>query len=126
MARLLILIFALTFLTGCATAIHGINQKIPVKSKPSEANVTVDGTAIHKTPITLKLHRRKRHKLVISKKGYITERVEIVRKLSPLIAGDVIMPGGTIGLGIDMIDGAAFDLSPETVDIIFQKEGSEN
>ena len=86
-------------LSGCATAIHGTSQNIPILSDPTGAKITVDGNVIGTTPTEVKLSRKTDHLVVVEKDGYETERVPIANH--PGAAGGGVAPGA----GYAWIDG---------------------
>ena len=101
---------------GCATIVHGTTQEISVSSDPTEARVNVDGAFISTTPCTVELKRGKNHVVTISKDGYHTEQITVMKVVSGAVAGN-ILAGGFIGWGVDAISGAQYRLVPETVSV---------
>ena len=119
-------ILLILFMTsGCATIINSPSQKIPVSSNPSGARVEVDGTGSYKTPITIKLERKRDHVLIVSKEGHEQEQVVIMHVISGAVAGN-ILAGGLIGWGVDAMTGAQYKLVPGTVHVELKplKEGA--
>ena len=123
--RFLILPFSCFSFVGCASIVHGTRQEVSISSNPSEAMVS-DGEVTIKTPGKINLKRNKDHILTITKPGYETESVRIVRVISGALAGN-ILAGGVIGWGVDAVSGAQWRLEPETVAITLRpvKDGEK-
>jgi hypothetical protein len=113
-----ILIFVLN---GCATIVHGTTQSIPISTDPSGAEIVVDGTERHTSPINVILKRKFDHNIDISKEGYQKETVNIKSVLSGAVAGN-ILAGGLIGWGVDAASGAQWRLVPETINLRLRPE----
>ncbi len=102
-------------LSSCASIIHGTRQNVSVNSIPSGAKVIVKGVEMAKTPAVIELKRNvKDIVLRFEKDGYEPVEVALNRKVDGWVAGNIIF-GGLIGLAIDFIDGAAYNLSPSEV-----------
>ena len=101
---------------GCATIIHGSSQSIHVSSVPDSAEVWIDGARVGVTPTKLKLKRKDDYLITVKKAGYKDATTTIESSTSGWLFGNIIF-GGLIGCGIDLIDGAAYQLSPDHVDI---------
>ena len=111
-----VLISSCLSLTGCATIINGSRQKVTVTSDPAGAIVS-DGKNCWTTPATISLPRKQAHPLFISKAGYKMQSVRLRQVASAAILGNILLPGGFIGLGIDTISGAHFKLTPDKLHI---------
>jgi hypothetical protein len=118
----LILLILLTGLLclSCATIVHGVNQPVNFNSQPSGATVTIDGNKLDKTPCLLELERKNSHLVEITLEGYETKTIQIKKKLSGWVAGNILL-GGLIGLAIDAITGAMYKLEPEFVSVELEK-----
>ncbi len=106
-------------LSSCATIINGTRQKIVVTSTPAGAVVT-DGVNCWITPTEVILKRRDEHRLFIWKPGYNVACVQLKHSVSPVIIGNMLLPGGFLGVAIDLADGAEFNLVPERIDVTLQ------
>ena len=113
---LCVLVFYCLSLTGCASIINGTRQKVTVTTDPAGAIVT-DGKNCWTTPATISLPRKQAHPLFISKAGYKMQSVRLRQVASAAIIGNILLPGGFIGLGIDTISGAHFKLIPDKLHI---------
>lgn len=102
--------------SGCASIVHGSNQEVAVTSDPPGALVTLETGESRKTPTKFKLSRKSDHVLTITKDGYQTEQVQVMKTISGAVAGNIIA-GGLIGWGVDAVTGAQYKLVPGTVTV---------
>jgi hypothetical protein len=110
---------SLLSLTGCSTVVNGRRQALTVNSNPPGAAFNVDGvTGV--TPGTVNVERaRPNHTVAISKPGYQPTQITVGRKLSPWLAGNVLV-GGLIGLVVDLGTGGAYALQSDQVQATLQ------
>lgn len=120
--KILAVMAAVPFLTGCATVISGSNQKVNVNSIPSGAMAKVDGNMAAVTPTVFTLERKVDHTVEISKAGYRTATVILRHTINGATAGNIIAPG-IIGIGVDALSGAMYKLVPDRVDVTLEKQG---
>lgn len=120
--KILAVMAAVPFLTGCATIISGSNQKVNVNSVPSGAMAKVDGNLAAVTPTVFTLERKVDHTVEISKAGYRTASVILRHTMNGATAGN-ILAGGIIGIGVDALSGAMYKLVPDRVDVTLEKVG---
>ena len=109
---------------GCATIVSGKTQDVTVRSNPSGAKVLVDVMMQGTTPLVANLIRKKRHTLEISKEGYGRDVRATTRGFNWWYLGNLIL-GGVIGLIVDPITGAIFDVNPDSVYVELQKAAPE-
>ena len=108
-------------LTGCATIVTGIYQKVPVTSDPPGVMVRVDEKDSYTTPVKLRLRRYRDHLLTFTREGYLKEEVKLVHTISGAIAGNAVL-FGLGGLLIDNWSGAQYKLTPTKVHVQMKKE----
>ncbi|MDP2906008.1 MAG: TonB family protein [Candidatus Omnitrophota bacterium] len=109
-------------LVGCATIIHGGRQKIPVKSYPSGATVSVNMIKVE-TPGVINLSRSEPMVILrFEKDGYEPVEVTLIRTTDGWIWGNLFI-GGLIGIAIDYSTGAAYQLSPNAVNVTLKSLG---
>jgi len=101
---------------GCATIVKGSNQKIPVASEPSSADILVDGNLVGQTPTSIQLKRKQDHLVTIRKEGYESKSVAVVKDIGGAVWGN-ILAGGLIGWGVDASTGAQYNLVPQTISL---------
>src|SRR6266480_3279892 len=101
-------------LLACATILHGSSQDVGIASQPTGASVTVDNQMLGHTPVVAKLKRKDKHTIAVALDGYQPFEVTTTRSTSGWVWGNIVF-GGLIGLAVDAIDGAFYNLSPEQV-----------
>ena len=108
-------------LTGCASITRGTKDNFAVTSTPSGAQVKLsNGFQCSSTPCYFEIKRRSKFTVEVSKAGCQTVTVPVENELATegvvAGAGNVIL-GGVIGLGVDAVTGANFDLEPNPVNV---------
>lgn len=107
------LAFALLF-SSCATIVSGSKQKVKFSSNPSTASVFIDQVEVGKTPFEVKLERKSEHSVMIKLDGYQTYETKLTKQFNAWYLGNIVF-GGLIGLIIDPITGAIYNLTPSEV-----------
>jgi PEGA domain len=123
---LLALIVPLTCSPGCATIVKGRYQDLTVNSNPPGATFEVDGIS-GTTPAIVPVERKLRsHTVVITKPGYETAQIRVGRDLNLWTAGNIIwgLFGAPIGVGVDLINGSAYKLASNEVQVSLQPGSS--
>jgi hypothetical protein len=132
---------------NCATVVNGTNQSVAITSSPEGALVDIRQwgappdtfmQSIPKappeswstdtgrvaftgvTPAECRLARSFEYNVSISLLGYETKYIHIFRTPSAALAGNVFA-GGCCGAGIDMANGAGYDLKPSEIDVTLLK-----
>jgi len=114
---------ASTIILACATIIHGSSQEVGLSSQPTGAAVTVDGQPAGKTPVVAKLSRKDNHAVTITLAGYQPFAITTTRKVSGWVVGNIVF-GGLIGLAVDAITGALYDVEPGQISGQLSKAGA--
>ncbi len=107
---------------GCATIMHGTNQKIGISSTPTGASVSVDNKPLGVTPVFANLKRGDEHIVTIEMEGYEKTSLTITKSVSGWVWGNIAF-GGLIGLAVDAITGSLYNLSPEQLSAQLQRTG---
>lgn len=96
--------------SGCSTFEQGSSQQVSIYSYPAGADVSIDGVAVGKTPVSVNLARKVPHEVRLSLEGYR----EAKRTLVPVQneAGESVV---RFGLAEEM--GLYNDLSPNPLEI---------
>ena len=125
--KILLLVFALLLLAGCGAISHGTSQNISCATVPAGASVRSSDGSTCSTPCTVSLKRKKDDVLTIEKEGYETVTLPVRSALSKASAGNILLPGGLIFWGVDVVSGGGYHLVPEQVHIALkpQTEGPE-
>ncbi len=103
---------------GCATLMHhGGKQEVRIKSSPPGASVTVDNIPLlgKKTPLTVKLSRKKSHLIKFEMPGYEPYVTRVGRAFNWWAAFDFIPYWVYIALPVDWLTGAMYRLRPEEI-----------
>jgi len=101
-------------MTSCATIVSGTTQKVSFNSTPANASIFINEVEVGKTPFQTKLERNKDHNVVIKLEGFKPYETKLTRKFNAWYLGNIIF-GGLIGVIIDPITGAIYQLSPSEV-----------
>ncbi len=121
-ASLLILAGISPILSSCATIIDGTRQKVSFSSNPSNADVTIDGRMIGKTPLTEDLSKKDIHTVKINLSGYHPYEMTLIKKVNSWVWGNIVL-GGFIGLGVDALTGGLYELTPTQVNADLKVKG---
>lgn len=103
-----------SFLTSCATIVHGTHQKVGISSTPSNANVWVDRHYVGATPMIVDMSRGDNHTVTIALDGFMPYEMTFTKQFSGWVFGNLLF-GGVIGVAIDAISGGIYKLTPEQV-----------
>ena len=101
-------------LSSCATVMSGSKQNVKFTSNPSSATVFIDEVEVGKTPFEMKLTRKSEHQVLIKLEGYQTYQTSLTKKLNGWFFGNILI-GGLIGIIIDPITGAMYNLTPKEI-----------
>ena len=107
-------------MTSCATIVSGTTQKVSFNSTPANASIFINEVEVGKTPFQTKLERKKEHSVVIKLDGYRPYETKLTKKFNAWYLGNIIF-GGIIGLVVDPITGAIYELSPDQVNAQLQQ-----
>ena len=85
--RSLVLLVLAAFLNACAygTLIRGAKQGVTFNSKPSEAQVSINGQEIGETPVVWNLSRKKGYLVEFDKEGCEGKQMTLENSLSPIV-----------------------------------------
>lgn len=100
--------------SSCATIISGSKQNVKFTSNPSAATIFVDNIEVGKTPFETKLARKKEHTVMIKLEGYKTYQATLTKKFNGWFVGNILV-GGLIGIIVDPITGAMYNLTPKEI-----------
>ena len=104
-------------LCGCGTLVHGGKQDIRIQSEPAGASVRAENSSAM-TPGTVEISRRTDHTLIISKEGFDPCEVEINRRTSQWLWGNILLlPFAPLGVIIDYYTGGYYELAPSGVSV---------
>jgi len=114
---------ALVVAVGCGTISHGTGQNVSITSSPSAAQVEVKSehgvvAFTGETPASVKLERKNAYTVTIKMRGYKDNIVSITHGMNSMsLLGNIFLCGGVLGLIVDFINGAAYDLEPNSINV---------
>jgi hypothetical protein len=108
------LILTALLTSNCATIISGSKQNIKFNSNPTNATIFIDEVQVGKTPYETKLERKREYEVKIQLDGYKTYETKLTKKFNAWYLGNIVF-GGLIGLIIDPITGAIYNLTPDQI-----------
>lgn len=112
---------AVTFLmSSCATIVSGSKQNVKFSSNPSTATIFIDEVEVGKTPFEIKLARKSEHSVMLKLEGYQTYQTKLTKKFNAWFLGNILI-GGLIGIIIDPITGAMYNLTPNEINAQMNK-----
>lgn len=125
MKALIIAVSALALLatTGCSTIIKGKDQVVTINSNVEDAQITVNGVPVGKTPFTGPILRNSKTVVGVSKDGYVTKNVTLDTSIEPIFWGNIII-GGVLGSTTDASTGSMYKYAPATIQIDLEKKSS--
>jgi len=106
--------------TSCATIVSGSKQNVKFTSNPSTATIFIDEIEVGKTPFEIKLARKSEHSVLIKLEGYQTYETKLTKKFNAWYIGNILF-GGLIGIIIDPITGAIYNLSSDQINAQMNK-----
>ncbi|WP_310560587.1 PEGA domain-containing protein [Flavobacterium sp.] len=106
--------------TSCATIVSGSKQNVKFSSNPSTATIFIDEVEVGKTPFEIKLARKSEHSVMIKLEGYQTYQTKLTKEFNAWYIGNILF-GGLIGIIIDPITGAMYNLTPDQVNAQMNK-----
>jgi len=118
-------VLALLFFGGCATIMHGTKQDISIASDPPGAKAIINNISVT-TPSTIPLQRKHTYRVEISKPGYESKTARVDKNFSAWYLVNIpfiSVAGGLIGLIIDAVNGAMWNLDPDEVRVHLEPAG---
>jgi hypothetical protein len=109
MKKSVVVLAAVTLLSGCATIIRGTEQLVSVNTNPTSANIQFSNGQSCVSPCQIKTKRDQSLQITISKDGCYQQTATMM----PTLAGAGVMLGGFIDYGT----GAVYDLQPNPLTI---------
>jgi PEGA domain len=103
-------------LSSCASIINGTHQTVSITTDPPGANVQIGGEQ-YISPVDASLARNRGYQIVASKPGYQTQTAQVESSFSAITILDTVF---WIPWVVDLADGAAWKLDPETIQIHLQ------
>jgi hypothetical protein len=113
-------------LGACATVTRGTSTRFTIESSPPGAHAsTSSGFVCESTPCTIRMPRKDKFVVTVTKPGYKTATLQVESKLAGnggvAFVGNALI-GGVIGAGVDVATGAMDDLTPNPAHIILEAD----
>ena len=94
----LLTIIASLLFSGCAAILNGGNPMVRIQSDPTGASIYDNGAFVGRSPLTVKLNKKKDHLIEFRKEGYDTMSQPITTSVdASWIFMDILMPQQTRG-----------------------------
>ena len=107
-------VLVLATFPSCALIVQGEAEEISIDADVQDVRVTIDGVGTKMTPCTFELERDGEYVVVIEKRGYKTVEIVVEGSISAIFFGNILF-GGVIGIVVDVVTGAAYDLEPDEI-----------
>jgi PEGA domain len=92
--------------SGCATALRGEKQAVKFNTDPQGASVAIGKGVEVVTPSEVKLTRKDKHEVTISKPGYRTVKFDLTARWDGASIAGFALPGGSVSVATDRATGA--------------------
>jgi hypothetical protein len=103
----------ISIISGCASIVDGSTQLINIQSSPQDAEVSINGTVVGVTPLSIEVKRLENSVLKVSKEGFKPQELTMATKLNGTFWGNVVI-GGVFGSTTDKATGASIEYSPNS------------
>ena len=113
----LLVVLGCLMLTSCATLFSDDTADVVINSNPAGAKVTVDGTEMGTTPITLKLSSESSHSITLSKDDYTPQTVVVEKSIKWGWQVVDIFTTGLVGNVVDLLNPNGYTLKPSEFNI---------
>jgi hypothetical protein len=123
--RFLLVLPAISALAGCGTITRGTTEQVQILSNPPDAVATTSLGHSCRTPCTLTVSRKDEFVVSVRKDGFEPAQVPVTTALAgtggAAFAGNILL-GGVVGMGTDVVTGAALDHAPNPVSVALAPE----
>jgi len=127
--KTLLTIGALAFCLGaCNTMTRGTDDEVTITASPRSARIwTSLGHRCPSSPCVVKVERKAEFTAYAEANGYRQGSIEVKAQLSdkaaPGVIGNAVLPGGSVGLVVDVASGANLDHVPNPAHIDLVRAG---
>jgi len=112
-------------LSGCATVVNGMKQKVLFLSDPPGSTVKINEVPVGRTPVTINLRRGSKNIVKIEADGYDPYEFKLPRRMSSWFWGNLLL-GGPFGLFAggfsDLLTEGLWKFDPTPVNAILEKK----
>ena len=97
--------------TGCSTLSRGTTQTVTFQTDSSDATIYVGKQTVH-APAKVELSRKQAYTILVTAPGRQSVQFEMKPKFDGISLGNLIYPGGSIGLLTDFLTGSDKKFAP--------------
>jgi hypothetical protein len=108
---------------GCATIMSGATQNVSFISNPEEANVSLNGKILGKTPLSVPLKKKTKQSVVLTKEGFKPLTISLDTKTDGWFMGNFLI-GGLPGSTTDGLSGAIHEYTKDNFMVALVPEGA--
>jgi hypothetical protein len=113
---------AVLSLAACNTVTRGIEETVTITASPASARIRTSlGHECPRSPCIVKVSRKAEFTASAEARGYrsgsLLVKSVLTDKAAPGVLGNVIIPGGSVGLVLDAANGAMLDHRPNPAHI---------
>lgn len=113
---------AVLSLAACNTVTRGVEETVTISTSPPSARIRTSlGHECPRSPCLVKVERKTEFTAYAEAKGYrsgsLLVKSVLTDQAAPGVIGNVIIPGGSVGLALDAADGAMLDHRPNPAHI---------
>ena len=123
---LILIILGSLWLSGCATLTRGTTEPYTVISEPSGAEVTFSSGETCFTPCTVTKKRKESFNVTIEKTGYLPIDIAVESQTCDegkvAMAGNLVLVGSLVWIGLDQATGATRELTPNPCEITLEPD----
>jgi hypothetical protein len=108
--------------TACNTVTRGTDETVTITSKPASARIwTSLGQECPRSPCIVKVERKTEFTAYAEARGYrsgsVLVKAALTDQAAPGVIGNALLPGGSVGLVLDVANGSMMDHSPNPAHI---------
>ncbi len=115
----------ITSLVGCGAWLQGSTTEVPIRTRPSGAEVWIDGAYAGRTPLRASFRSSHAYLVELRAEGRATRHVRVSPEVdSALIVMDLAITAG-IGLLIDLATDSLHASEPDRIDVVLREAPPE-
>jgi hypothetical protein len=113
---------AVLSLAACNTVTRGVEETVTISASPASARIRTSlGHECPRSPCVVKVSRKTEFTAYAEARGYrsgaLVVKPVLTDQAAPGVLGNVILPGGSVGLVLDAANGAMLDHKPNPAHI---------
>lgn len=113
---------AVLALAACNTVTRGVEETVTIRARPASARIwTSLGHECRRSPCVVKVNRKTEFIAYAAASGYrsgsVVVKPVLTDQAAPGVLGNAILPGGSVGLVLDVANGSMLDHRPNPAHI---------